>query len=174
MESTLAILMRRSFLTETSLIVTWFTEKTGKVKTAAKGARRPKSAFAGKLDLFYESDIQYSKSRRSDLHLLREVMTLSPHEAIRRDYRSTLLASYWMELIELVTEPEHPVPELFDLLRRALAYLEKSGADKRALSHFENEAARCLGIYKSPASVAIGRVYHRLPPGRSELIRLLQ
>ncbi len=173
MESTQAILMRRSPLTETSLIITWFTEKTGKLKTVAKGARRPKSPFAGKLDLFYESEIQYAKSARSDLHSLREVMTRSPHEGIRKNYHSTLLASYWIELIELVTEPEHPAPELFHLLRRAFGYLEKSGANKRAMIHFESETARYLGIQGGPASIAIGRVYHRLPRGRPELIRVL-
>ena len=174
MESTLAILMRRKPLSETSLIVTWFTERTGKVKTVAKGARQPRSPFAGRLDLFFESEIQYAKSNRSELHSLREVMTCSPHESIRRNYYSTLLASYWIELIDLVTEPEHPAPELFHLLRRAFAYLEKSGADKRAMTHFESETARYLGILEGPAPVAIARVYHRLPQGRSELIRLLQ
>ena len=46
-------LIRRSPLTETSLIVHWCTHDHGIVKTVAKGARRPKSLFAGKLDLFY-------------------------------------------------------------------------------------------------------------------------
>lgn len=166
--------MRRTLITETSLIITWFTEKTGKVKTIAKGARRPKSTFAGKLDLFYESEIQFAKSNRSDLHSLREVKPISYHEGIRNNYHSTMLASYWIELIELVTEPEHPAPELFHLLHRGLGYLEQSPADKRAMTHFETETARCLGIHKGPASIAIGRVYHRLPRGRSELIRLLR
>ena len=165
--------MRRVPITETSLIITWFTEKTGKIRTVAKGARRPKNVFSGKLDLFYESEIQYAKSRRSDLHSLREVKTISHYGGIRKSYHSTLLASYWIELIELVTEPEHPAPELFHLLRRGLGYLEQSGADKRAMKHFETETARYLGIQGGPASIAIGRVYHRLPRGRSELIRLL-
>ena len=32
----------------------------GRISTVAKGARRPKSPFAGKLDLFYEADFSYS------------------------------------------------------------------------------------------------------------------
>jgi hypothetical protein len=46
---TRAIAIRLTRLTETSLIVHWFTEGHGLIKTVAKGARSPKSAFAGKL-----------------------------------------------------------------------------------------------------------------------------
>ena len=57
-----------------------------------------------------------------------------------------------MELIELVTEPEHPVPELFDLLLRALGYLDTGRPTLRALLHFETELVRLLGIHGQPGS----------------------
>jgi DNA repair protein RecO (recombination protein O) len=38
-----AIVLRNQSVTESSLIVTWFTREFGKLKTLAKGARRPKS-----------------------------------------------------------------------------------------------------------------------------------
>ena len=58
LETTAAILLRRIKLTESSLIVTWFTEAHGKLKTVAKGARRPRSPFAGRLDLFFAAEIR--------------------------------------------------------------------------------------------------------------------
>jgi DNA repair protein RecO (recombination protein O) len=60
-------------LTETSLIVHWLTRDQGRLATVAKGARRPKSPFRGKLDLFYMADFSFGRSRRSELHTLREV-----------------------------------------------------------------------------------------------------
>ena len=45
METTPAILLRKIKLTESSLIVTWFTEAHGKLKTVAKGARRLRRAL---------------------------------------------------------------------------------------------------------------------------------
>src|SRR5258706_432091 len=39
-------------LTETSLIIRWLTREIGRISTVAKGARRAKSPFRGKLDLF--------------------------------------------------------------------------------------------------------------------------
>jgi DNA repair protein RecO (recombination protein O) len=172
MKSTTAIVLRKIRLTETSLIVSWLTEEFGRVKTVAKGARGPKSKFAGVLDLFFRCEIHFARSAKSELHPLREAVLLSAHEALRFDYGRTAMAAYFVELIELVTEPEHPAPELFDLLRRALEHLEAHPASPRALLHFEAELARLLGIQQPAvtAAVALGRAYHRLPAGRRDLL----
>jgi DNA repair protein RecO (recombination protein O) len=171
LETTPAILLRRTKLTDTSLIVTWLTEQHGRVKTVGKGARGPKSPFAGQLDLFFTCEISYARSRRTDLHSLREVRLVEPHAQLRFDYPRLALASYFAELLELVSEPEHPVPEMYDLLRRALGYLNAHAANQRALTHFETEVAKALGIHQdavAPAT-AIARVYHRLPASRDTL-----
>lgn len=176
MESTAAILLRKTKLTETSLIITWFSAGAGKIKTVAKGARRPKSRFAGVLDLFFDCEIQFARSRRSELHILREAMLRNPHEGLRLDYHRVALASYFVELLELVTEPDHPAPELYDLLQRALRYLNMQPASPKALRHFEAELVRLLGIQGQPGvspAVAIGRALHRVPAARPELLKRL-
>jgi DNA repair protein RecO (recombination protein O) len=177
LETTAAILLRKTKLTETSLIVTWFTEAHGKIQTVAKGARQPKSRFAGVLDLFFNCEIQFARSRKSDLHMLREVVLRNPHEGLRTDYSRVALASYFVELIELATETDHPAPELHDLMERAFSHLNEKPASLRALLHFETELARLLGIQGqenvTPA-VAMGRVYHRLPKARPGLLKMLK
>jgi DNA repair protein RecO (recombination protein O) len=175
LDTTSAILLRKVKLTETSLIVTWLTEQHGKLKTVAKGARQAKSRFAGRLDLFFECEIQFSRSRKSELHALREAELREAYDGLRLNYPRLALASYFVELIELVTEPEHAVPELFDLLRRALRHVSEHEADRRSLDHFENELARLLGIANPnvSAAIAIGRAYHHLPKGRQDVLRLL-
>jgi len=50
------------------------TELIGCVQTIAKGARRPKSPFAGKLDLFFEGEISIGAESQTDLHTLAEVV----------------------------------------------------------------------------------------------------
>lgn len=175
LETTEAILLRKTKLTETSLIVTWLTESEGKLKTVAKGARSPKSRFTGLLDLFHRCEIQIARSRKSELHALREVVLLEPWEQLRLDYSRLALASYFVELIDLVTESEHSVPELFDLLRRALTYLGTNAASRKALLHFESELVRLLGIQHPTVTpvVAIGRVYQRIPGSRDGLFKSL-
>lgn len=171
METTPAILLRRTKLTETSLIVTWLTEQHGRLKTVGKGARGAKSPFSGVLDLFFACEISYVRSRRSELHGLREVRLLEPHAQLRFDYPRLALAAYFAELLELVTETEHPVPELYDLLKRALGHLNMHPASRRALAHFETEVARALGIHQASVApaTAIARVYHKLPGSRQRL-----
>ena len=175
METTAALLMRKTKLTETSLIVTWFTSGYGLIKTVAKGARGPKSHFAGVLDLFFNCEIQFSRSRRSELHMLREAVLREPHEGLRANYERVAVAAYFVELLELVTEPNHPAPELYDLLLRAIRFLNANSASRQALLHFESELARLLGIRNDQvtAAVAIGRAYHHLPTSRSGLLKKL-
>src|SRR4051812_15476797 len=126
MESTAAILLRKRKLSDTSLIVSWCTESLGCVQTVAKGARRPRSPFTGKLDLFYEADISIATSRKSNLHTLREVALTNPFPGIRDKLARTQTAAYFVELIEVCTESDHHEPEMFTLLQRAFGYLDSN------------------------------------------------
>ena len=178
METTNAILLRKRKLSDTSLIISWCTESLGCIETVAKGARRTKSVFAGKLDLFFEAEIQFKRSRRSNLHTLTEAVLRNPFGGIRESYLRTQTASYFVELIELCTEPEHPAPELFHLLQRALGFLDTHNATRRAVQHFETELARCAGVHdvarlKSDPAVALGALFGRLPRGRASLLKAL-
>ena len=146
-ESLNGILLRRIRYSDSSLILTWFTDLHGKIKTMAKGAFRPKSGFAGKLDLFFHCDLLLSFSRRTELHLLREVSIKTGFEGIRKDYLKTSAASYFVELVEMVTELDHPAPEIYQLLLRALGYLDRQNPGTRGVLFFESELCKCLGLY---------------------------
>ncbi|MES2437906.1 MAG: DNA repair protein RecO [Verrucomicrobiota bacterium] len=175
MQSTEAIVIRLTRLTETSLIVHWFTEAHGLIKTVAKGARRVKSPFAGQLDLFFGGEITLSRARQGELHTLREVAIRQWREGLRRDYTSTLLAAYCCQLLESAVEPDHPEPGLHDLLRRALDHLDATPPTLRALRHFETELARLLGVSheRSPADISLRDALGMLPASRNELVERL-
>ncbi|MEY4918691.1 MAG: repair protein RecO, partial [Verrucomicrobiota bacterium] len=102
-ESAHGIILRTRLLTETSLIVNWLTPDLGRVATVAKGARRSKSPFAGKLDLFYTADFSFSRSRSSELHNLREVKLHQTHGVIRQDMAKLQQAAYATAFIEQAT-----------------------------------------------------------------------
>jgi DNA repair protein RecO (recombination protein O) len=177
-ENTTAILLRKRKLSDTSLVISWCTETLGCIQTAARGARRPKSAFAGKLDLFFEAEIQIARSRKSELHTLTEVVLKNPFGGIRENFRRTQAASYFVELIELCTESDHHEPELFSLLRRAFTYLSTKDPDLRAVLHFETELARIAGVHdtkmlKSNPALALANLFGRLPSSRAGLLKAL-
>src|SRR5216683_912002 len=103
-ERTTGLILRTRPLTETSLIIHWLTPDFGRLATVAKGARRPKSPFAGKLDLFYLADFSFQRSRRSELHNLREVSLRELHAALRQDLGRLQQACYATALVEQSTE----------------------------------------------------------------------
>ncbi len=178
MEATAAILLRKRKLSDTSLIISWCTESLGCIETVARGARRPKSPFAGKLDLFFEAEIQIKRSRKSNLHTLTEVVLRNPFGDIRRNQRCTHAASYFVELIEICTESDHDEPELFQLLHRAFNYLNEHDPTRRTLEFFESELARIAGVREANARPgraisALVNLFGRLPRSRAALLKML-
>ena len=174
-QTTRAIVLRLTRLTDTSLIVHWFTQDHGLVKTVAKGARRPSSPFAGKLDLFFGGEMSLVRARRGELHALRDVAIDEWRERLRHHYSSTLLAAYFSQLLELAVEPDHPEPLLYDLLLRALDHVTDSGASLLALRHFEKELARLLGVahHQRPAHECLRDALGTLPTSRPSLTQQL-
>lgn len=175
MEEARAILLRRYRFSENSLVVVWFTDRHGKVKTSVRGASKTGGPFAGRLELFTEAEIAFRAPKSGDLHALAEVVT-TPSLALPSTYATVLAASYFAELCDKLTEPMHAVPDLFILLQRAWGYLRTSPPDRRALLHFENELASVLGIRDPalPAHRSLASVIHGIPENRARLLELLQ
>src|SRR3954466_13262524 len=99
-ERAVGIVLRTRRLTDTSLIVQWLTPDIGRIATVAKGALRPKSPFHGKVDLFYTADFTFSRSRRSELHTLRELGLRETYRSLREDLGKLQRACYCANLIE--------------------------------------------------------------------------
>ena len=167
-------MLRKRKFSDTSLIVSWCTESFGCIQTIAKGARRPKSPFTGKLDLFFEAEISVVRSRKSDLHTLTEVMLKNPFAGIRSKYLRTQSAAYFVELIEICTERDHREPELFALLHRAFGYLDANDPTPRAVSHFETELARIAGEIPGAAVSLVPTAEPSLSPVREPYMAVLR
>jgi DNA repair protein RecO (recombination protein O) len=175
--TTRGILLRKRRLSDTSSIVSWCTDSLGVIQTVARGARRPKSPFRGRLDLFFEAEISVALSRKSTLHTLREVNVTNPFVGIRSNHLRTQTAAYFVELIEICTEREHHEPEIFSLLQRAFAFLDSTQPDLRAIAHFENELARVTGVRdpsRANAASQLGHLFGRLPSSRQPLLKALR
>jgi DNA repair protein RecO (recombination protein O) len=173
-ESVNGILLRKIRYSETSLIITWFSDRLGKIKTIAKGALRPKTIFAGKLDLFFHCDLLLSISIRSEIHTLREAALLSSFDGIRKVYLKTCVAAYFVELVEKVTELDHPAPEIYQLLNRAFKYLDLNAPDARTIPFFEAELCKTLGLQTPEINSAAGKLrdtFGPIPQARTELLR---
>ncbi|MHB8519257.1 MAG: DNA repair protein RecO [Limisphaerales bacterium] len=154
-ERATGIILRTRLLTETSLIIQWLARDFGRLSTVAKGACRPKSPFRGKLDLFYLADFSFHRSRRSELHLLREVMVRETHTALREELGYLQQAAYGAALIEQTTETETPIPVLFDLLLALLEHLSRQPPQPLTVFAFEIKLLLELGLKPDFAAVRL-------------------
>jgi DNA repair protein RecO (recombination protein O) len=171
-EKSHAILIRKTLLTETSLIVHWCSQEHGIIRTVAKGARRPSSGFAGKLDLFYSADLVWVPAKKSDLHTLKELEVTDFRLGVQTTWLRVLCASYFVKLLESVAEEETPVASLYDLLRRALDFLTTRDPTRKAVLHFERELAHDLGVHDDGHTAPIAslrQMLHRVPEQRETL-----
>jgi DNA repair protein RecO (recombination protein O) len=157
------LILRTRPFTETSVIVQWLTPEFGRLSTVAKGARRPKSSFRGKLDLFYEADFSFNRSRRSELHTLSEVGLRETHEVLRRELGYLQQASYCAALVEQTTEKETPLPEIFELMREFLGTLSQRAPHPAAIFAFELKLLNELG--QSPDLSTV-----KLSPGAKRIV----
>jgi DNA repair protein RecO (recombination protein O) len=165
-ESASGIILRTRPLTETSLIIHWLTPNFGRIATVAKGARRPKSPFAGKLDLFYAAGFSFTRSRRSELHTLREVKLHETHGAIRQDMMKLQQAGYAAAFIEQATETDTPLPEIFELTRDFLKHLCAQKPGPQNIFALELKLLRELGLEPDAKET-------RLTPGAKKIVQAL-
>lgn len=140
------VILRTRPFTETSLIVNWLTPEFGRVSTIAKGARRSKSPFRGKLDLFYEAEFSFQRSQRSELHTLREVVLRETNAALRHELGYLQQASYCAALVEQTTETQTPLPEIYELFLDFLHALPQKPPRPRTVFAFELKLLELLGL----------------------------
>lgn len=160
------VILRVRPLTESSLIVHWLTPEFGRLATVVKGARRPKSSFLGKLDLLISADLSFQRSRRSELHTLREVMVTDRRTEVATQLQALRVAAYAVHCIEQATETDTPIPDVYELFVALLRYLGSRPPSTRAVYAFELKLLACLGLEPDPAATG-------MPVGSAQLAREL-
>ena len=162
---------------ETSLILTWFTERHGVISTLAKGARRPKQKLQGKTDLFYQATLTYRPAKEnssSHLHHLKEIEIISQHNHIKKSYQNLLAATAYYELISHLVEHNTPIPEFYDLFNKAIHYLSRKPPSPKILHRYERRLYQLLGLDDGnlPLEVIRKRSFYQLPKSLTTLEKI--
>ncbi|MBW3597399.1 MAG: DNA repair protein RecO [Planctomycetes bacterium] len=144
-EKSLALVLRTVDFSETSLVVTLFTREFGKIGALAKGARRPKSAFEGALDLLSLCRVVFLHKSSDALDLLTEAKLHRRFRAGARDLTRLYAGYYVAELLDELTHTGDPHPELYDAAVAALADLDGEGNVAAITLRMEMTALRVLG-----------------------------
>lgn len=116
-----AIVLRKTKLGESDLIVTLLSEDGSQMRAVAKGARKPTSSFAARLESYSVVEALFARGRSLDI--VKEVRLLDSNDRLRRDMEHAAGAAPMAELLDRVTQMGLENERLFALTRAALTSL---------------------------------------------------
>ncbi len=121
---------------EADLIAVLLTAEHGKLRVAARSARRSKRRFAGGLGAGAVGDAELT-ARAAGLWRFEEFAPRHDHAALGRDLTRFAYVAYLCELTDTLLAEHHPEPALFAALARGIARTLAKPADPRVLRSFE-------------------------------------
>lgn len=121
---TKALVLKKTKLGETDLIITLLDETGMQRRGVAKGARKPGSFLAARLELYMLVDVQLSNGRSLDI--ITDARVLEAHAACRSDVEHSAAAAVPIELVEKATAHQNTEPLLFEMLLAALEAISKA------------------------------------------------
>jgi DNA repair protein RecO (recombination protein O) len=121
------IVLKTIKLGEADRIVTLFTRRNGKVRAVAKGVRKTKSRFGGRLEPFTRVELLIYQGRNLDTITSADIMT--SFDEVRTDYSKLVSAAAMVELVEKITPEKERALSTYALL---LAALRALAADRGA------------------------------------------
>ena len=120
-----ALVLRRTKLGESDLILTMLAADGSLTKAVAKGARKPKSSFAAHTEPFCVVDLLCARGRSLDI--VKEARLVCAHDNLRCAIEASAAALPLLELCARVAQPDLANPRLFQAAVRALDVMD--GAD---------------------------------------------
>lgn len=121
-----AVVLRTYKLGEADRIVVLYTRTRGKVRAVAKGVRRTKSRFGGRLEPGAVVALQLYEGRNLDVITQAETSALLP--SLRSDIDRYGRATILLEVVDQASVEGEANPALFKMLAGALTELERTGA----------------------------------------------
>ena len=122
--NTEAIVLRSINLSETDKLVTFMTDKFGKVKCVAKAARKLKNRFGAALEPMSHIRLIYFGKENQSLYRLNHSDIIRSFQPVRDDFRKLYIGIYFNELVETLVAEAHPERKVFRLLVETLETLE--------------------------------------------------
>jgi len=120
-----AIVLGSIDLGEADRLVHLLTRERGRITVRARGARKSRKRYGGKLDRFSLIRVHLRTTARGRASL-GEVDLLEPFLGIRSELVCTAMADFLVELARTTVHEEEPSAELFGLVVRALTTLDRA------------------------------------------------
>ena len=119
-----AVVLRSMRYGEADRILHVYTPMRGTISAIAKGVRRSKSRFGGRLEPFFRLNLELHEGR-SDLMTVTGAETVSAYAVLRADEQALGSAARACDSLGRVFDSGEPHPEVFNLLCSALTLLDE-------------------------------------------------
>jgi DNA repair protein RecO (recombination protein O) len=112
---------------EADRILHLYTPQRGKVGAIAKGVRRARSRFGGRMEPFFRLDLVLHEGR-SDLLTVTAAQTVAAHPRLREDAGALDTAARACDAVSRLFDTSEPHPGVYNLLCNELALLDSEPA----------------------------------------------
>lgn len=133
-------------------VVVLLSPNHGKLRTVAKGVRKTKSRFGGRLEPFSHVDLVLYEGRTLDT--ITQVSIIEPYHQLRGDLDRVVTAGTMVEVADLVAQENEPSVRLFLLLQRGLKALDAGDDHPDLAAAFLLKAADIVGVAPALAMCA--------------------
>lgn len=129
---------------ESHRVVVLLSPNHGKLRTVAKGVRKTKSRFGGRLEPFTHVDIVLYEGKNLDT--ITQVSIINAFPQVRNDLDRVLAAGTMIEVADAVAQEDEASHRLFLLLQRGLTVLDHGQPHDDLVTSFLLKAADIIGV----------------------------
>ncbi len=138
------IVLRSFPFGEADRVVVILSPNHGKLRTVAKGIRKTKSRFGGRLEPFTHVDLVLYEGRNLDTVTQVSIIETFPH--LRDDLDRVMAAGTMVEAVDAVASEGEPSLRLFLLLQRGLRALDQGESSRDLVTAFLLKLAEVIGL----------------------------
>jgi DNA repair protein RecO (recombination protein O) len=149
LHSSTAFILGTYALRETDRIVSFLTRDFGKKRGVARGARRPRSVFAGALEPMTEADVVYYEKEGGDLVSIRAVDPIRASFSLSTELERALLLPAMAESLETFVSEADPAEPFYRLARHAMDALFAGGKSALTAAYFDVWILKLSGLFPS-------------------------
>jgi DNA repair protein RecO (recombination protein O) len=146
------IVLRSYPFGEADRVVVLLSPNHGKIRTVAKGVRKTKSRFGGRLEPFTHVDLVLYEGRNLDT--ITQVAVLEPFPRLRTDLDAVVAAGTMVEAADAVAQEHESSIRLFLLLQRGLKALEAGRRGHDLITSYLLKLAGVVGVAPALAACA--------------------
>ncbi|MFN2449813.1 MAG: DNA repair protein RecO [Candidatus Baltobacteraceae bacterium] len=141
---TSAVVLRGRSYGEADRILTLFTTERGKTDAIAKGVRRTRSVMGGRLEFSNEVLLTMHRGRNLDVVVSADIQFAHWQQIVQPERFAAV--NIVAELVDGFCEPDLPMPDVYELLTRAIAAIGRSSEPLGLLPRFSLRLLEALGL----------------------------